>query len=57
MPRKTALGVETAVSLARFNEAGAKCPGKLVSVPPVEPVEPGFNEAGAKCPGKLRIGV
>ena len=54
MPRKRSRGRRTPRSgCARFNEAGALCPGK--GPPPTlfrEGADRCFNEAGALCPGK-----
>ena len=39
---------------ARFNEAGADCPGMHVAVSTRVAASNGFNEAGADCPGMHR---
>ena len=39
----------------RFNEAAARCRGKLPPNPPNPPPNPSFNEAAARCRGKLLV--
>ena len=36
----------------RFNEAAARCRGKLPRSVPIHPAARGFNEAAARCRGK-----
>ena len=50
MPRKTWSG-RAAAGCRRtgFNEAAARCRGKLRSSPNTTPGTPGFNEAAARC--------
>ena len=52
MPRKTTSWTSARASSRGFNEAAARCRGKLGQGKPGGEHVPGFNEAAARCRGK-----
>ena len=54
MPRKTPCSLSVMLpSIIRFNEAAARCRGKLHQRSTGSSAKSGFNEAAARCRGKL----
>ena len=55
MPRKTRQPTRSSMACPRrFNEAAARCRGKLAVRRPSGAAAAGFNEAAARCRGKQR---
>ena len=56
MPRKTSGRGPGKSAAARFNEAAARCRGKLFAEEGQKKTLLRFNEAAARCRGKLLVG-
>ena len=57
MPRKTEAATPGSQNVPSFNEAAARCRGKLVVAATRAATSSCFNEAAARCRGKLEAAV